>query len=155
MEQIDCLVRHEDGTFGVIDFKTSSPSSNSKLYARQLHAYAMAVENPSAGSELIQGKVTDLGLVVYSPNAFHTPRQDDGNIAAALLGELNYIQIKKDEDAFVDFLGEIVDVLSLPQAPPPPPPNSKTAWSGNKTSCPYCQFLLDANAGHYVPSPPS
>lgn len=106
----------------------------------------MAIENPSGKSELMQGEVTDMGLVVYTPAEFHTPIREEGDFGGALSGDLTYVHIERDDDAFADFLGEIVDLLSLPEAPPPPG-RSKSSWSGKTTSCPYCQFLHDAKVG--------
>lgn len=147
--QIDCLVRFDDGTFGVVDFKTSQAAKSSSMYARQLHAYAFAVENPSEQSELVQGTVSDMALVVYTPNEFHTPTTANGGIAAALTGKLTYVHVPRDDDAFLKFLGEVLDVLTLQEAPPPPPP-SKGRWGGSHSSCPYCQFLHDAKTKNFI-----
>ena len=43
--KIDTLVRFDDNSFAVIDFKTSSRrAAHIQLYGRQLHAYALALE---------------------------------------------------------------------------------------------------------------
>ena len=86
-----------------------------------------------------------MGLVIYTPNAFHTPLAESGEFRGALTGDLTYVNVPRDDDAFMSFLGEVVDVLSLPEAPPPPP-KGRASWSGNFSSCPYCQFLHDAGA---------
>lgn len=138
--QLDCLVQYDDGTFGVIDFKTSSASRSAQMYGRQLHAYARAIESPSPASELIQGTVTDLGLVVYEPCKF-TALDPSG---AAMTGGLTYIPIERDDAAFDKFLSEIMDVVSLEQ-PPRAPKKTGKPWSGSVTCCPYCQYLHDAN----------
>lgn len=136
---LDCLVAFDDGTFGVIDFKTSDVSRSSALYSRQLHAYAAAIERPAAGSELVQGTVSDLGLVIYQPDTFSALAPS----GAALAGKLRYVNIPRDDKDFVKFLGKIVTLLDASTAPPPPKP-TRNSWSGTATSCPYCQFLLDA-----------
>src|SRR5215218_3568453 len=42
---IDALIEFDDGTYGIIDFKTSSPGDAAKAhYGLQLHAYALALE---------------------------------------------------------------------------------------------------------------
>lgn len=39
--RFDVVVSCDDGTYGVIDYKTSKPSKDSaRMYSRQLHAYA-------------------------------------------------------------------------------------------------------------------
>jgi hypothetical protein len=133
-------VRFDDGTFGVIDFKTSSAEKSSSLYGRQLHAYAAGIESPSSESELIQGVVSDLGLIVYEPSAFSTLSPS----GAAMTGDLTYVNIPRNDSEFEAFLGQVVDVLGQPEAPPPPKP-TKRSWSGSVSSCPYCQFLHDAS----------
>lgn len=134
----------------MIDFKTSSVSKSSKIYSRQLHAYAVAIENPSDKSELVQGKVSNMGLVVYSPSQFNTPQLPGGRFSAALTGDLSYVHIPRNDDEFMQFLGKIADVLALPEAPNPPPKN-KSSWTGTFTSCPYCQFLHDAGRLDHIP----
>lgn len=153
--QVDCLVRFDDKTFGVIDFKTSQ-SAKSALYARQLHAYAYALESPSPNSELARCRVSDMGLVVYTPTGFHTPRASSSSAAggqamtrhaAALTGELEYVHVPRDDGAFMNFLARVLDVLVLPQAPPPPPPARR---GRSFSSCPYCQFLHEARQGGFL-----
>lgn len=136
---LDCLVAFDDGTFGIIDFKTSDVSKSSALYSRQLHAYAAAIERPGTGSELVQGTVSDLGLVIYQPEDFSALAPS----GAALAGKLEYVNIPRDDDVFVQFLGKVMTVLDADTVPPPPKPSRKS-WSGTSTSCPYCQFLFDA-----------
>src|SRR5437764_951732 len=61
--KFDKVVRFDDGTYGVIDFKTSQRKSDHvPLYSRQLHAYATALENPAPGT-LHLAPVTRLGLL--------------------------------------------------------------------------------------------
>jgi hypothetical protein len=45
--RIDTALAFDDGTFGIIDFKTTVPRpEHASLYGRQLGAYAVAAENP-------------------------------------------------------------------------------------------------------------
>lgn len=149
LRQVDALVRFEDGTYGIIDFKTSQAAKASDTYSRQLHAYARALEDPSENSELEQGTVSDMGLVVYTPCEFHTPATEAGEVKAALTGDLTYVHVERDDAGFERFLGKVLDVLTLPDAPPPPPP-TKGRWGGSYSSCPYCQFAHDAATKGYI-----
>lgn len=79
---------------------------------------------------------------MYSPSQFHTPVDDEQKISAALTGHLQYVHIPIDEKGFEDFLSSVLDVLTLPEAPDPPRP--KTLRSKLHTTCPYCQFMYDA-----------
>ena len=143
-------MQFDDKSYGVIDFKTSSAAKTGSTYARQLHAYAHAIENPAANSELVGGKVSDMGLVVYTPDQFHTPIDENDNLSAALTGQLTYVPVQRDDDEFLRFLGDIVDVLSLPEAPPPPKP--ATSRANVHTTCPYCQYLCYAQQHNMTPS---
>ena len=49
--KFDTVVEFSDGSFGVVDFKTSAAKpEHIEFYSRQLHAYAYALENPAPGS---------------------------------------------------------------------------------------------------------
>jgi ATP-dependent exoDNAse (exonuclease V) beta subunit len=46
----DAFVACDDGTTGVIDFKTNEPKqAHVSTYGRQLHAYALALEHAASG----------------------------------------------------------------------------------------------------------
>lgn len=111
----DTVLELESGGFAVVDFKTSTISASSAVkYGRQLHAYAFALERAAPG-EMALTPIPALGLLVYQPNAFAT----DGAAAASLAGQLGWMSIPRDDDAFVRFLDEVLGVLDLPEPPPP------------------------------------
>ena len=65
--KIDTIVEFDDETFGIVDFKTSSINDKkAKIYSRQLHAYAIALENP-ADNFTKMSPVSRLGLFVMEP----------------------------------------------------------------------------------------
>ena len=48
--RIDAAMRFNDGTFGIVDYKTSEPKRHHvEFYGRQLHAYMYAAEHPAMG----------------------------------------------------------------------------------------------------------
>lgn len=117
----DTVIAFDDGTFGVVDFKTSSPKSATvSLYARQLHAYAWALERPAPGA-LRLAPVSRLGLLVFEPDLF--ARHEEGR--ARLDGSLTWIEIPRDDAAFERFLGDVLQVLALDE---PPAPTPACAW---------------------------
>ena len=86
------MVRFDNGGFGVVDFKTSARNSEHiPLYARQLHAYACALEQAAPG-RLALSPVRRLGLLVYEPNAFE--QQTTG--AGRLSGTLSWLEIPRE-----------------------------------------------------------
>jgi hypothetical protein len=47
--KVDVLVECDDGSLGVVDFKTTVPKPDHvATYSRQLHAYAWALEHPAS-----------------------------------------------------------------------------------------------------------
>jgi hypothetical protein len=118
---LDTLIRFDDTTFGVVDFKTLDPKrEHTLLYSRQLHGYAVALERAAHGS-LCLSPVTKLGLVVFEPFAF-LARHD---LSASLTGRLRWIEIARNDENFFTFLKEVLNTLELPE---PPPSSLKCQW---------------------------
>ena len=93
--KFDTVARFADGGFGVGDFKTSARNSEHiPLYARQLHAYACALEQAAPG-RLALSPVRCLGLLVYEPSVFeHQPGGNcslSGSLPSAATTDLNWL----------------------------------------------------------------
>jgi hypothetical protein len=122
--KLDTVVRFNSGTYGVIDFKTSAAKSHHiPFYGRQLHSYALALENAAPGN-LSLSPVTMLGLVVFEPSSFSTVKNDRGS----LIGPVTWAEIPRDDPGFYAFLNEVLDILALST----PPESSAT--------CEWCQY---------------
>jgi len=110
--RVDVLVRCDDRTVAVVDFKTGGPRPvDIDKYARQLHAYALALEQPSVGPPT---DVSALGLLCFSPDRFETNGQD-----AAVTGGLSWTEVPLHRPAFMSFLSRVLALLDEPEAPPP------------------------------------
>jgi RecB family exonuclease len=121
--RFDVVVSFDDGTYGVIDYKTSKPSKQSaNMYSRQLHAYAYALEHPAAG-KLSLSPVTKLGLLYFYPDNVSQQSIERLNYEA----EITWVEIEKDEEGFLKFVDKVLDVLELP-GPPEHSPNCQ--WCG-------------------------
>jgi hypothetical protein len=121
--RLDGVIRFKDGSHGLVDFKTApAKGEHILLYSRQLHAYAWALENPADGA-LSLTPISRLGLLVFEPSEFH--RQ---NGTYLLSGGLQLIEVPRDDAAFLQFLGEVLQVLEQPEAP------------GGSPSCPWCGY---------------
>ncbi len=108
--RLDALVACDDDTVGVIDFKTAEPSgSHIATYSRQLHAYGMSLERPSSGRGTT---VSSLGLLCFSPDEYEASEK-----RAALLGEVTWIEVPRNDDAFQAFLRKVALVLENPEPP--------------------------------------
>ena len=128
--KFDTLVAFEDGSYGVVDFKTSEAKpENIPFYGRQLHAYAYALEHPAPG-KLALSPISKLGLLVVEPSSLEiTPT---GKIAYT--GEVTWQDITKDETQFLHFIDKVLDLLELPE---PPDNHPKCGW------CQYRQIARD------------
>lgn len=127
--RFDIVVSFEDGTYGVIDFKTSSPGKDSAyLYSRQLHAYAYALEHPASGA-LALSPITKLGLLYLSPESV-----SQSNITQLFYeAEITWIEIEKNEKGFLEFIDEVLGLLELPEAP------------GHSPNCQWCNYIRRLN----------
>ena len=122
--KFDTVVRFEDGSYGVVDFKTSTPKpTHLAFYGRQLHAYAYALEHAEVGKFSLT-PISRLGLLVVEPNAMD--KTQEGRIA--YLGDVTWQEVPRDDGTFLQFLGEVLNIL---EQPTPPAPAEK---------CPYCQY---------------
>ncbi len=98
--RFDVVVSFDDGTYGVIDYKTSKPSEDSaRMYSRQLHAYAYALEHPAPG-KLALSPVTKLGLLYFYPDNVNQQSIDRLNYGA----EIVWVEVEKDEGGFLSFI---------------------------------------------------
>src|SRR4051812_12188332 len=67
--KIDTALSFDDGSWGIVDFKTSSPKpEHVPFYGRQLHSYALACEHSAPGA-LNLSPVSVLGLMCIEPVA--------------------------------------------------------------------------------------
>ena len=122
--RFDIVVSFEDGTYGVIDFKTSNPNTESaNLYSRQLHAYAYALEHPDLGAFSVY-PVAKLGLLYFYPSSIDQQSIERLSYEA----DITWVEIKKDEQGFLNFIDELLDVLESPIAPE------------HSTNCQWCKY---------------
>lgn len=111
--RFDIVVKFEDETYGVIDFKTGHPNEQyHALYGRQLHAYAYALEHPAPGA-LSLFPVSKIGLLYFYPSKISQPSVGWLSYDA----EIHWIEISKDEQEFLDFVGEVLGVLESAELP--------------------------------------
>ena len=111
--RFDIVFSFDDGTYGVIDFKTGNPNTEAiDLYSRQLHAYAYALEHPGPQA-LALSPVTKIGLLYFYPSSINQQSIERLSWEA----EITWIEIAKDEQGFLSFIDEVLDVLELPEAP--------------------------------------
>lgn len=112
--KIDAYVRFDDGSFAVIDFKTSARSDdNVGIYSHQLHAYAYALENPAPGNLGLK-PIRRLGLLVFEPNGFTTQ-----NGGGSFSGTLTWMEIPRNDALFMNHISDVMALLESRSVPPP------------------------------------
>lgn len=112
--RFDLVIKFDDGSYGVIDAKTASPSdAKAAMYGRQLQAYAYALENPENGA-LHLAPIKRLGLFFFEPQSFV---QLDAS-EQAFKGHLKWVEVARDDARFGEFVREVLETLG--QAKPPP-----------------------------------
>lgn len=141
--RFDIVAALDDGSYAVLDFKTASPSEEKvDLYSRQLHAYALALENPAPGALELR-PVSKLGLLFFTPDACEA-----GSSGRQLLhGNMTWAEVQRGDSAFLQFLAEVVNLLDEPTPPPEP------------DTCDWCEYrqrlagMTASGASHFVESP--
>lgn len=114
MGKFDTVVAFRDGSYGIVDFKTSEAKPQQiAFYGRQLHAYAYALENPAPG-KLSLSPVSRLGLLVVEPRSIEKSSADQ----IAYLGKVTWQEVPRDDQSFLGFLGDVLTVLEQPVPPP-------------------------------------
>lgn len=126
--RFDIVAKLDDGSYGVLDFKTGNPSADkSGIYARQLHAYAIALENPAPGA-LNLTPVSKLGLVYFTPDSC----EKSGDNRQNLTGSIQWIEIERNDEGFMNFIKEVISILdgSFPEP---------------QSDCKWCSFLTQTS----------
>lgn len=113
--KIDSLIEFDDGSWGILDFKTTDISSEKAgLYSRQLHAYAHSLENPAKtphlrSAPLALSPIKILGLLCFEPSKLTL---DGGRHTYE--GEAKWIEVPRNEGKFLSFLEETLKLLTAP-----------------------------------------
>ena len=162
--RFDIVATLDNGSYAVLDFKTGSPDEEkTNLYSRQLHAYALALENPFEGAMELK-PISKLGLLYFSPDSCELTSLH----RQVLQGNMDWIEIPRDDVLFYGFLEEVVQLLD---GPLPPPDLDNCNWcaflersgklssavpsrnleikSNKIPSCPQCSGLMSLKQGRY------
>ncbi|MFZ9780062.1 MAG: PD-(D/E)XK nuclease family protein [Ilumatobacteraceae bacterium] len=140
----DTILRFSRAGVGVCDFKTSAPSDEAAaLYGRQLHAYAFALERPANEVSRL-APVSRMGLICFPPldmielpaakpkakpaaRSAATPARRTRAASArsranyAYRTEAVWVEVERDDDAYMTFLAEVVRLIirkTMPQSSP-------------------------------------
>ena len=118
---MDALLRFDDGSVGVVDFKSSTPSPQlGDAYRPQLAAYQWALSKPASGDP---EKVSVAGLLVFAPESMV-----DTEHGRAYLVSTTWIPVEIEDGWFEEFLGRLVPLVEEPHSVP------------SKTGCEWCSL---------------
>jgi hypothetical protein len=124
--KLDALIRFDDGSAAVVDFKTTAVSGrNVETYSRQLSADAYALENPADGFLALK-PIKRLGLLIFEPRSFSSQAT-----TASFAGTLSWVEIPIDHGIFLKFLDEVASVLDLTA---PPATTNGCTWCAHRES---------------------
>lgn len=125
--KFDTVVEFADGSFGIVDFKTSEAKlAHIPFYGRQLHAYAHALENPAPG-KLGLRPISKLGLLVVEPTRMD--KTLEGKVA--YIGKVTWLECPRDDPKFLGFLDQVLTLLEQPE---PPQPSPNCVWCAYRES---------------------
>ncbi len=111
--RFDAVIEFEDGSYGIVDYKTSEAKDEHVVfYSRQLSAYAYALEHP-APNALRMSPISRLGLFVVTPHRF----EPTSNNEMVFVNKTTWMDVPRDDKAFLTLLGEVLAVLDAPTPP--------------------------------------
>ncbi len=123
----DAFLELDDGSYAVIDFKTTSMSKDkAEDYSTQLHAYKYALENNRKDKPHLS-PITKLGILIFEPDIKKKMEKDNSN-SFGIFHKVNWFEIKINEKKFIDYVKKIIDLLNLDKIPE----------SGS--SCSFCEY---------------
>jgi hypothetical protein len=121
--RLDALVQVGDDLV-VVDYKTTTKDELApRTYAPQLQSYAFALEAPKEGQppRIVDG----LALLVYRPTSFACRPE---RRVSGLYGPTEWIEVPRDDGAFLALLRRTAALLAGAEQPTPNP------------RCPFCQY---------------
>ena len=125
--RFDIVIRFDDGSYGVVDFKTGKSNEASvELYSCQLHAYAYALEHPAPGA-LSLSPVTKMGLLYFYPSEISQTSVERLSYEA----EIQWVEVDKNEEDFLKFIEGVLGVLDCDEIPDP------------SEDCQWCDYLSE------------
>src|SRR5271157_1687692 len=111
--RFDAMIEFDDGSYGIIDYKTSeAKDEQAAFYSRQLSAYAYALEHP-APNALGLSPISRLGLFILTPDRYERTASN----AMVFVNKATWMDVPRDDKAFLALLGEVVAVLDAPTPP--------------------------------------
>ena len=106
----DLVVKFDDNTYGILDFKTTSEDDKTQSYKHQLEAYAQIFEMPGATGVAVTPKlfpISYMGLIQFTPKDIF--EHNDVNYKQNF--NINHYQLKRDTEAFYNHITNLIDII--------------------------------------------
>ena len=110
---MDALLRFDNGSVGVVDFKSSTASQLGDAYRPQLAAYQWALSRPASGDP---EEVSVAGLLVFAPESMVDTEQ-----GRAYLVSTTWSPLEIEDGWFENFLSRIAPLIQEPKEAPSKP----------------------------------
>lgn len=122
--KIDAALEYEDGSYAIVDFKTSEIHENYlEKYKNQLFAYCYGITNPENSKAFQLDNINKTGLLVFEPDDFYI----DYNGRAGIKGNFKWIEFKLDLSGFESFIkNELIPLLAGSE---PVPEENDNYWT--------------------------
>ena len=113
----DIVIKFKDGSFGIVDFKTTIISlDKAENYRYQLEAYAQIFSSPGSTKTASTPKlnpITHMGILQFYPEEItnHSDHNCDFKMKTF------YSALKRDVKGFYDYITRLIDLLELSYVP--------------------------------------
>ena len=119
--RVDALVAFPDDTLGVVDFKClPADTERTQVYFPQLSTYSWALNHPARREPR---SIERMGLLCFAPAQYEAV--DD---RASLSGTTSWLEVERDDEAFLDRLTQVGKTLDQPEVPASDPDCRFCRW---------------------------
>ncbi len=125
----DAFLQLDDGSYAVIDFKTTAMSAEkAKDYSTQLHAYKYALENNKDNKPHLS-PITKLGILIFEPDISQKMKKNKLT-SFGIMHKVEWFEIEIDEKKFINYVRKVIDLLGSDRVPE----------SDSSTPCSFCEY---------------
>ena len=112
----DAFLHLDDGSYAVIDFKTTAMSAEkAKDYSTQLHAYKYALENNKDNKPHLS-PITKLGILIFEPDIDQKMKKN--KLASfGIMHKVEWFEIEIDEKKFINYVKKVINLLGSDEIP--------------------------------------
>jgi len=128
----DAFLKLDDGSYAVIDFKTTAMNAEkAKDYSSQLHAYKYALENNKDNKPHLS-PITKLGILIFEPD-INQKMKKNNSTSFGIMHKVEWFEIKINEKKFINYVKEVIDLLGSDKVPESDP----------SSPCLDCEFRMN------------